>query len=84
MGQSLATQHLSHDDKGLCILKLGSGSSVSLNRVRSLAMQYEDLEERNHSLCTRPFTTFCVWLAEILAALVLYDLLSMSFETYMA
>jgi hypothetical protein len=84
MGKSLATQHLSHDDKGLCILKPGSVSSVLLNRIRSLAMQYEDSEERNHSLCTRSFTTFCKWLAEMLAALVLYDLRSMSFETYMA
>lgn len=30
--------------KGLCILKPGSVSSVLLNRIRSLAMQYEDSE----------------------------------------
>ena len=58
MGKSLATQHLSHDDKGLCILRPGSVSSVLLNCVRSLAMQYEEPEERNHSLGMRSFYHF--------------------------
>jgi hypothetical protein len=76
MGQFLATQHLSHDDKGLCILRLGSVSSILLNYVSSLAMQYEDLEEREIILWARDLATFCVWLAEILSVLVWYDLFS--------
>jgi hypothetical protein len=54
MGQFLTTQPLSHDDKGLCIFRPGSASSVLVNSASSLAMQYEDPEERNHSLGTRP------------------------------
>jgi hypothetical protein len=46
--------------------------------------KYEDPEERkSFSRHTIFFTTFCIWLAEISAVLVLDDLLNMSFETYM-
>jgi hypothetical protein len=76
MGQFLATQHLSHDEKGLFILRPGSVSSVLLDCVLLTRDATRRPGGEGIILWARDLTTFCMWLAGILAVLVLYDLFS--------